>query len=144
VVAPVLNWLESLPTTVLDARPSLWTAYASTLLVTGQTTKVEQTLQAAEAALALRGAVPNDKTRDLVGRIAATRATLAASQNQVETIITQSRRALEYLRPDNLAFRTSTAWKLGFAYQLQGNRAAASGLSHKSCKEFVADRRDRW
>src|SRR6266704_5733515 len=31
-VAPVLNWLESLPKTVLDARPSLWVTYASTLL----------------------------------------------------------------------------------------------------------------
>ena len=28
-VTPVLNWLESLPTTVLDARPSLWVTYAS-------------------------------------------------------------------------------------------------------------------
>ncbi len=123
-VAPVLNWLESLPATVLDAWPSLWTAFASTLLVTGQTTRAEQTLQAAEAAL--QGAEPDDKTKDLVGRIAAIRATAAASQNQVETIIAQSRRALEYLHPDNLAFRTSTAWKLGFAYQLQGDRAAAS------------------
>jgi LuxR family maltose regulon positive regulatory protein len=123
-VAPVLNWLESLPTTVLDAWPSLWTAFASTLLVTGQTTRVEQTLQAAEAAL--QDAEPDDKTRDLVGRVAAIRATAAVSQNQVETIIAQSRRALEYLHPNNLAFRTSTAWKLGFAYHLQGDRAAAS------------------
>jgi LuxR family transcriptional regulator, maltose regulon positive regulatory protein len=123
-VAPVLNWLASLPTTVLDARPSLWTSYASVLLVTGQTTGVEQKLQAAETAL--QGAEPDDKTRDLVGRIAAIRATAATSQNQVEIIIAQSRRALEYLHPDNLAFRTSTTCKLGFAYQLQGDRAAAS------------------
>jgi len=123
-VAPVLNWLESLPKTVLDAWPSLWTAFASTLLVIGQTTRAEQTLQAAEAAL--QGTEPDDKTQDLVGRIAAIRATLAASQNQVENIIAQSRRALEYLHPNNLAFRTSTAWKLGFAYHLQGDRAAAS------------------
>ncbi len=122
-VAPVLNWLESLPRTVLDAWPSLWTAYASVLLVTGQGTRVEQTLQAAEAAL--QGAEPDDKIRDLVGRIAAIRATVAAYQNQVETIITQSRRALEYLHPNNLAFRTSTVWKLGFAYHVQGDRAAA-------------------
>ncbi len=122
-VAPVLNWLESLPAEVLDARPSLWTAYASTLLVTGQTTRVEQKLQAAEAAL--QGAEPDDKPRDLIGRIAAIRATVAANQNQVEAIIAQSRRALEYLHPDNLAFRTSTTWKLGYAYQLKGNRAAA-------------------
>ena len=36
-VTPVLDWLESLPTTVLDARPSLWVRYASTLLIDGQT-----------------------------------------------------------------------------------------------------------
>src|SRR5512142_332888 len=35
-VAPVLNWLESLPTTELDARPSLWVIYASVLLFVGQ------------------------------------------------------------------------------------------------------------
>ncbi len=34
--APVLNWLESLPKTALDARPSLWVTYASTLLFGGQ------------------------------------------------------------------------------------------------------------
>ncbi len=28
---PVLNWLESLPAAVLDARPSLWVMYASAL-----------------------------------------------------------------------------------------------------------------
>jgi len=123
-VTPVLNWLKSLPTTVLDDNPSLWTTYASVLLVTGQVTSVEQTLHSAETAL--QDAEPDEKTRDLIGRIAAIRATLAVALNQVETIIEQSRRALEYLRPNNLAFRTSTIWKLGYAYQLQGDRAAAS------------------
>ena len=123
-VAPVLNWLKSLPTTVLDARPLLWVTYASTLLASGQPAGVEQKLQAAEAAL--QGAEPDDKTKDLVGRIAATRATLAVGQQKIETTIAQSRRALEYLHPDNLAFRTFTTWKLGYAYQLQGDRAAAS------------------
>ena len=123
-VAPVLNWLTSLPTAVLDAWPELWTAYASVLLVSGHVTAAEEKLQAAEKVL--EGAAPDDKTRDLVGRIAAIRATAAVSHNQVDAIIAQSLRALQYLRPDNLAFRTSTAWKLGFAYQLQGDRAAAS------------------
>jgi LuxR family maltose regulon positive regulatory protein len=122
-VGPVLNWLESLPTSVLDAWPSLWTAFASTLLVTGQISRVEQTLQAAEAAL--QDVETDDKTRDLIGRVAAIRATAATSHSQVETIISQSRRALEYLHPNNLAFRTSTIWKLGFAYQVQGDRSAA-------------------
>jgi len=122
-VAPVLNWLSSLPESVLDAWPSLWTSYASVLLVTGHTTIVEQKLQAAEAGL--EQAQSDDKTRDLIGRIAAIRATAAVNQNQVETIIAQSRRALEYLNPRNQAFRTSTIWKLGYAYHLRGDRAAA-------------------
>ena len=126
--APVLNWLESLPKTALDARPSLWVTYASTLLFGGQHTAVEQKLQAAEAALqsVKQGTEPDDRTRDLVGRIASMRATLAVIQHDVETIITQSRRALEYLHPDNLPVRTATTWTLGYAYQLQGDRSAAS------------------
>src|SRR2546421_9015813 len=122
--APVLNWLESLPRTALDARPSLWVTYASTLLFGGQHTAVEQKLQAAEAAL--QGTEPDDRTRDLVGRIASMRATLAVMQHDGATIVAQSRRALEYLHPDNLPVRTATTWTLGYAYQLQGDRAAAS------------------
>jgi len=122
--APVLKWLESLPTPVLDARPSLWVEYASALNFSGQPTSAEQKLQAAEAALG--GAEPDDKTQDLVGHVAAIRAMMAVSQNQVETIIAQSRRALEHLHPDNLPVRTATTWTLGYAYQLQGDRAAAS------------------
>src|SRR6266702_2565132 len=80
-VAPVLHWLESLPTTVLDARPWLWARYASLLLVNGQTTGVEEKLQAAEAAL--QGAEPGDNIRNLVGQIAAARATLALTRYQV-------------------------------------------------------------
>jgi LuxR family maltose regulon positive regulatory protein len=53
------------------------------------------------------------------------RATLAVIQHDAETIIAQSRRALEYLHPDNLPLRTATTWTLGHAHQLQGERAAA-------------------
>ena len=124
-VTPVLHWLKSLPKKVLDARPSLWVMYASALSMTGHLTGVEEKLQAAEAAL--QGVEPeDDKTRNLVGHIAAIRALVAAAENQVEPIIAQSRRALEYLHPDNLAVRTATIWKLGIAYHLQGDRAAAS------------------
>src|ERR687897_306508 len=123
-VAPVLTWLESLSTTELDARPSFWVMYASSLLFVSQTTGVEEKLQAAEAAL--QGAAPDEKSRDLIGHIAAIRATLAVIQQDVETIIAQSRRALRYLHPDNLPVRTATTWTLGNAYQLRGDRAAAS------------------
>jgi LuxR family maltose regulon positive regulatory protein len=123
-LTPVLIWLESLPTAVLDARPSLWVTYASAVLAAGQVTGVEEKLQAAEAAL--QGAEPDEETRDISGRIAATRATLAWGRKEAETIIAQSRRALELLHPDNVPFRTSTIWKLGYAYRLQGDLAAAS------------------
>jgi LuxR family transcriptional regulator, maltose regulon positive regulatory protein len=122
-VVPVLHWLASLPKTIMDARPSLWVMYASALSMSGQLTNVEPKLQAAEAAL--QDANPDTVTRNLIGHIAAIRAMMAATQYQVEIIIDQSRRALEYLHPDNLPVRTATTWKLGFAYQIQGERAAA-------------------
>jgi LuxR family maltose regulon positive regulatory protein len=122
-VTAILNWLASLPTTELNARPSLLARYAGLMLVNGQTTGVEEKLQAAEAAL--QGAEPDDKTRDLVGQIAAARATLALGQYQVETMLAQSRRALECLHPNNLAFRMTAHWTLGFAYWTLGDRAAA-------------------
>jgi len=124
-VTPVLNWLESLPTAVMDARPSLWVMYASVLTFSGQQGDlVEQKLQAAEAVLS--GIEPDDKTKNLIGHIAAIRAMLAVPRHQVEAMIAQSRRALEYLRPDNLAVRTGALWTMGYAYQIQGNRPAAS------------------
>jgi LuxR family transcriptional regulator, maltose regulon positive regulatory protein len=122
-VTPVLQWLESLPKTALDARPSLWVMYASALTMTGFLPGVEEKLQAAEAAM--QGTEPDDTTKDVVGQIAAIRAMLAVPANQLETIIAQSHRALEYLHPSNLASRTSTLWTLGFASFLQGDRAAA-------------------
>ncbi|HEX5506551.1 MAG TPA: LuxR C-terminal-related transcriptional regulator [Thermomicrobiales bacterium] len=122
--APVLKWLASLPKAALDTRPSLRVAYASALFfVAHQHTAVEPQLHAAETAL--QGTEPDDGSRDLVGRIASLRATLAVMQHDAATIIAQSRRALAYLHPDNLPIRTATTWTLGYAYQLQGDRAAA-------------------
>ncbi|MBU3916372.1 LuxR C-terminal-related transcriptional regulator [bacterium] len=122
-VAPVLNWLKSLPETVLNAKPFLWTTFASVQLVSGQPTGVEKMLQAAETAL--RGVKLDDTTRDIIGRVASIRGTIAAGQFDAEAIISLSQRALEFLSPDNLSFRTFNIWKLGFAYDLQGDRVAA-------------------
>jgi LuxR family transcriptional regulator, maltose regulon positive regulatory protein len=122
-VTALLKWLASLPTTVLDSRPSLWVKYASLLLVNSQTTDVEEKLQAAE--VALQGIEADDKTRNLIGQIAAARATLALTRYQVETMLAQSRRALEYLPPNNLSLRATANWTQGFAYWTQGDRAAA-------------------
>jgi LuxR family maltose regulon positive regulatory protein len=79
-VAPVLNWLASLPAEALDARPGLWVMYASALIFASQLAAVEPKLQAAEAAL--QGREPDERTRDQIGHIAAIRATLAVEIRQ--------------------------------------------------------------
>ena len=126
--ATILNWLASLPEAELDSRPSLWVSYASALNLTGHQTEAEQKLLAAEAAL--QGTAQDDRTRDIIGHIAAIRAMIAVGQHKLETIITQSHLALEYLHPDNVPVRTITSWTLGLAYQLQGDRASANQAYH--------------
>jgi LuxR family maltose regulon positive regulatory protein len=122
-VTDMLAWLESVPTAVLNARPNLCWTYASLLLINGQSTGVEEKLDAAEAAL--QSADVDDKASGLVGQIAAARATLALSRYDVPNMLTQSRRALEHLSPKHLTLRANANWTLGFAYLLLGDRPAA-------------------
>ena len=137
VATVILNWLESLPRTLLDARPALWWKQASLMLVLGLTTGVEEKLQATETALAstiLPCAELDDTTRNLIGKIAVARANLAQTQAQIEVIFVQARRALEYLHPNNLSYRSSAIRAMGFAYYWQGdwveaNRAYTEALS---------------
>jgi LuxR family maltose regulon positive regulatory protein len=120
----ILDWLESLPKTVLDARPALWWSQAAMLLIIGQPMGVEEKLQATEAALALAALPstgPDETTRDLIGKIAAARANLAQMQAQVEPIQGQARRALEYLNPDSLSDRSMATRALGFAYFIKND-----------------------
>jgi LuxR family transcriptional regulator, maltose regulon positive regulatory protein len=121
---PVRQWLESLPQAEFKTRPALWVIYAAVLTMTGRLQdNIEDILESAEKAL--QDAVYDDKTKDLFGQIATIRAMLAVPKNLVETIITQSRLALELLHPDNAPMRTTTTWTMGYAYQVQGNRTAA-------------------
>jgi len=124
----ILTWLESLPTSLLDARPALWWKQAALLLVIGQTDGVEEKLKSTEAAIA--AATPpeaelDDSTRNLIGKIAVARGTLAQVQGLTETMFVQARRALEYLHPNNLSYRSSATRVLGFAYLFSEDRTAA-------------------
>ncbi|MEQ8676251.1 MAG: LuxR C-terminal-related transcriptional regulator [Aggregatilineales bacterium] len=123
IVKPILQWLESLPQQTLDQHPSLWFAYASTLLLNGQHTLVEQTLTHADNAL--KNAELNETTQDIMGRIASMRGTLAVIQNDVEAMIAHSDDALARLHPENVAIRIVSHWTRGYAYQLQGNHQLA-------------------
>ncbi len=120
LVSAMLNWLASLPNHVLDQQPSLWVRYAAMLLVMGQTSGVEPKLQAAERGLQLLA--DNEQNRDLLGQIAAARATVALTQYQIETIRQQAQRAFAYLHPHNLPFRATANWALAYAYQVRGER----------------------
>jgi len=139
-VTIILDWLASLPKTVMDSRPSLCVRYATLSLVAGQTTGLEEKLQMAEAVIQ---GIPSaateldDKTRNLIGQIASARARLAVSKYQIETIFVQARRALEYLPPDSLVSRFRASWSLAYAYHFRGERAAAA----RACAEalFIAE-----
>jgi LuxR family transcriptional regulator, maltose regulon positive regulatory protein len=120
-VTSVLDWLGSLPRTELESRPALLVRYASLLLVNGHTTGVDDKLAVAE--VALQSAELDDATRNLIGHIAAARATVALTRYQVDSMLEQSRRALEYLSPRNLFLRANAYWTMGYAYLLQGERA---------------------
>lgn len=126
VIAPVLNWLDSLARPELDKRPWLWVIYASTLLFAARLRGIEERLAAAEAALA--GLELNEKTRDMLGHIALIRATVAVSQHDGDTIMTQSLRAQEYLSPQNFPVRTASLWTLGHAHFLRGDLTTAQTL----------------
>lgn len=98
----VLNWLDSLPTSEMDKHPMLWVIYGWALWVTYRSPEVEEKLQRAEAALER---LSTDASPNIIGNIAAMRALLAANDYQIDRIITQSERALEFLHPDNLYVR---------------------------------------
>ncbi|BCX04342.1 MAG: helix-turn-helix transcriptional regulator [Candidatus Roseilinea sp.] len=119
----ILNWLASLPEATLNARPALWWRHAALLLVNGQTTGVEEKLDAAERAV--QGMAPDDNTRNLIGRIAAARATLALTRYQPDVMIAQARRALDYLSDDYLSTRANAHWTMGYAHFLRKDYAAS-------------------
>jgi LuxR family maltose regulon positive regulatory protein len=127
VATAVLDWLALLPPRVLDAKPWLRVRSATLALMAGQTTGVEEKLQAAEKAL--QNIEADATTRDLIGQIACARATLALTRYEPEAMLTQARRALEYLHPDNLSFRFTANWALASASILQGDRATAAQAS---------------
>jgi len=138
VAVPVLGWLASLPKATKDARPSLWVRSATLALMAGQTAEVEARLQAAEAAFAAQGVWPgaelDAQIRDLFGRMACARATLAVTRYDPQTMIAQARRAQEYLRPENLISRFTASWALAVAQLQLGDRAAAA----QACLDSIA------
>ncbi len=135
---PVLKWIQSLPTFVLDEHPVLWINYASAILLSGQTIGVEEKLLSAEAAV--KGSEfkateykssetvspnPDDAVLEILGHMAAIRATLAVTRHDLKEIIAQANFALAHVNPKNLPVRATCSWALGYAYLLQKEYANA-------------------
>jgi LuxR family maltose regulon positive regulatory protein len=128
VPVTILNWLESLPTDYLNSNPSLWWKQAAMMLANYEIVGVEEKLQAAEAALALKippGTEMDEWSRNLAGKIAVARAMLAQTNYDAETSLVHVRRAFEYLHPKNVLYRANASEIFGFAQKLLGNRDAA-------------------
>lgn len=131
VLVPILDWLASLPSAVVEARPQLLVRSATLSLMAMRTAGVEEKLQAAERVL--EGVEPDEEQRDLIGQIACARATLAFTRYDIATMAAQARRAQEYLSPDNLPFRFTAAWAATYAHLFAGDRGAAA----RACRECV-------
>jgi LuxR family maltose regulon positive regulatory protein len=121
VMMEVIGWLDALPESVKNERPSLWVKSATFPLVAGITAGMEERLQAAE--LALRG--KEDSERLLFGQISTARATLAISSYHIEDAKIHARRALELLADRDFSFRLAALWDLGMAYHFAGDRIEA-------------------
>ena len=120
---PILDWLDSISSDILDSRPSLWVIHAWAQMFSGNGGAVEQSLQFAEAAISKLEA--NDTITDLNGQIESMRGLSGIMTHDPDTIISHSQRALELLDPKNLTVRTASNFALGYAYQIQGNLEAA-------------------
>ena len=115
-------WISSLPVETLDARPSLRIVWAQVLLASGRTAGLEETLAAAEATLRIRA--DDERTRDLLGQIAALRAIPAFLEHRTDDFIVESQRAHTLLRSDDLT-RSFVAWASGYVHEVSGERAKA-------------------
>ena len=128
VPTTILKWLESLPVSLLDSKPGLRWKQASMMIANNQTIGVEEKLHATEAALAAK--IPpqsemDEWSRNLVGKIAVARGMIAQMLYQAGTSLVQARRALEYLHPNNLAYRSTATQIFGSSLLIQGDRDAA-------------------
>lgn len=98
-------------------------ATLASLPLTGNPDIADSHLHAAETAM--QGSETEDKTEELVGFIAPAWNAAKRETDGIHQVIVQSRRALAYLRPENLPARTASAWMLGVACQRRGDYAEA-------------------
>lgn len=126
----ILRWLASLSEEDIALRPSLLIKRASFLLLAGQKQGVSQMLDRAESVLAEEKSCAQN--RDMLGRIAVTRANLALTEYQFSEVRRQAEIALTQLDSDNTTFLNAAEWALGMSLLFLGKGAAAQKAYNKS------------
>ena len=126
-VMTLLKWLNALPQTTLRGRPRLSLALAWANVILDKFDDAEPILNDAEKGLArlendLKSASKNVEAsiQEMWGEIAAIRAMILATQDQVEAAIALSEQALPQLASDDLVRRSILQLNLGNGYALTG------------------------
>jgi LuxR family maltose regulon positive regulatory protein len=139
--ATLRHWLDALPETLFRARPVLAIGYVGAHLVSGDLQGVEARLRDAERWVTARTDAPGgpappatemvvvdeEAFRHLPGAIAIYRAALAWASGDVAGTVTQARRVLDVVGPDDQLERGSAAGFLGLANWTSGDLEAAHG-----------------
>ena len=119
----VLNWLQSLPESVIQSKPRLSLIRAWMLLNAGSSEVVEENLLIGERALSVQ-----EPAQQLLlqGEITALRAMLASYRREISRTIELCRLAREQLPKGNAFLRAAVANSLGLAYRFSGRVVEAS------------------
>ena len=120
------QWLQALPSELLQRHPRLCITYAMLLAYNVQLDAAESYLRLAEAHLlpSPEGEMPPD-VLEMLGEIDGIRADLARHQGDIPRAIALCRQALERIPQDNVFLRGNINLNLGAAYAYNGDMEAA-------------------
>ncbi len=128
------RWMEMLPREQIESRPGLSIHYAWVLRLNGQNLAAEKMLEAAEQALSVangdsssdgQGTLSRHDQRQLQGRIAAIRASIAFWKADAPATHTHAQRALDLFPDESSMWRSLAAMTLGMAQDMAGDTVAA-------------------
>jgi LuxR family maltose regulon positive regulatory protein len=123
----LVGWLDALPDDVVRSQARLCVFHAWTMLFTSQWDALERRLQDAELALDANATrQPKSEIQDILGEVAAIRATVAINRGDIARTIELCQEALEGLPKNNLTVRGIVSLALGGAHELRGDVVAAS------------------
>jgi LuxR family maltose regulon positive regulatory protein len=118
-VHTVLSWINSIPETFVQTRPTLCIYHAVALMFTNQLEAAEARLQDAERCL--EAGNPTGKTRVMVGQIATVRANLARFTGDLARCVELSHQGLELLPGTEKIFLASAMANLGLDFLVSGD-----------------------